>query len=267
MLRIRPALGADYPLFARLFPELGVDDPIPSRERFEADLSGMIVAEDTDKVIGYAYFQILRETAYVRNIVTAPEERRRGTGRSLMLAIADAGRSAGCNEWCLNVKPGNAPAVRLYESLGLRVHHRSHAMLMEWSALVGVAQARTRPILAEHDAALEERAELDVGMLALLRAKSGRVLLGSVDDSDGWSGIAVFDPAFPGVHPFCPFDVDVALPLLAALRPSARPADSFLNVVVEARPEIVRVLLDRGATVRMEIDHMRGALQASSRAS
>ena len=122
--RIRPAQRADHAAFVRLFPELAVDDPVLDEEGFTALLAPSTLVmengEDPDpkRVTGYAYFQIMKDTAYVRNIVTAPEARRKGVGRALMAAVAARAREAGCTTWCLNVKPENVAAISLYESTG-----------------------------------------------------------------------------------------------------------------------------------------------------
>ena len=115
-------MPADHPAFVRLFPELAVDDPILDQAKFEQELvPTMIVMEagsgapEPDRVIGYTYFQVMQGLTYVRHVVTAPEARRTGVGRSLMAAVAERARTAGCTSWCLNVMRGNRAARALYE--------------------------------------------------------------------------------------------------------------------------------------------------------
>jgi N-acetylglutamate synthase-like GNAT family acetyltransferase len=96
----RPARPDDHAAFERLFPELAVEDPVMGKERFVAELvpSTLIVERDPGEIVGYAYFQIIGDLAYVRHVVTAPEARKSGVGRVLMAELP-AGR-----------EPPNAPA-------------------------------------------------------------------------------------------------------------------------------------------------------------
>ena len=67
-LVIRPAGSDDYPSFAVLFPELRVNDPVPSVPRFCAEIApSAIIAERDGCVLGYAFFQLIGETGYIRN--------------------------------------------------------------------------------------------------------------------------------------------------------------------------------------------------------
>ncbi len=55
---IRRASPDDYPAFARLFPELLVDDPVPSQDTWSTALapSTWIAARDSE-VLGYCFFR------------------------------------------------------------------------------------------------------------------------------------------------------------------------------------------------------------------
>src|SRR6185369_15814645 len=111
-------VDADHGVMASLFPELGVDDPVPDLERWRREMvADTLIAEEQGRPVGYLYLQALRETGHVRHVVVSPEARGEGVGRALMAAAAERFRAAGAREWALNVKPDNVPAVRLYESL------------------------------------------------------------------------------------------------------------------------------------------------------
>src|SRR5438067_1967707 len=94
--RIRPAKRSDYGAFVRLFPELAVPDAIMGDDKFAGELvpTTLVMETSPDQVAGYVYFQIMKDTAYVRHIVTAPEARRRGVGRALLGAVAERAREA-----------------------------------------------------------------------------------------------------------------------------------------------------------------------------
>jgi GNAT superfamily N-acetyltransferase len=264
-VQIRPARPGDHAAFAALFPELAVDDPTPDAGRFERDLMPTtILAEEGSSVLGYAYFQVLGDLAYVRHVVVAKGARRAGVGRALMEAIRERGRAAGATRWCLNVKPDNEPAIALYERCGLAKGHRTHALRIDWSIVPALpepdAGVRALPVDPSDDGAVEKDTGMVPGLLADARAREGRVLLRVVDGAGRNAGAAIFDTAFPGAYPFKAAAPGIATALLRAMRPHARPSDAFVNVVVEDQEEVARALLGAGATLRLEIVHMAGPI-------
>jgi len=62
---------------------------------------------------------------YVARLAVAAGERGRGHGRALLLALLDAFRGAGLTAAELGVAGTNAPATRLYESIGMALDFRS----------------------------------------------------------------------------------------------------------------------------------------------
>lgn len=238
-LRIRPARADDHAAYARLFPELGVDDPIWSVEKFAADMAPTTLVAETDgRVVAYLFFQVLTGVGYVRHLAVEPAARRRGIGRALMQASAARFRDAGATAWCLNVKPDNEPAIRLYEALGMERTYRSSALRMPWSAVPAAPSAEglvVRTIEASDDARLEGELGLVPGMLADARTKDGRVLAWLADGEEA-AALAVFDPAFPGAFPFRARTTPHAMAMLHALRPHARPSDGEIHFVVGTAP-------------------------------
>jgi ribosomal protein S18 acetylase RimI-like enzyme len=90
-LIVRRAAAEDYAAFERLFPELMVDDPVPSLHTWASVLCpSTLIAARAGKVLGYCYVQEYFDTGYVRNIVVAPAARRSGVGSSLMLPRASS---------------------------------------------------------------------------------------------------------------------------------------------------------------------------------
>lgn len=261
---IRPAAAADYDLFRRLFPELEVDDPIPDRERWQREIepATLVIEDEPGCGAGYAFVHVLAGAGYVRHIVVDPSRRRAGIGRALLLAVARRLREAGCERWCLNVKPDNAAAIALYQGLGMAIQHRATAMRFDWSlvdALPRTPGILARPIAPEHDQALEAAFGLSSGQLAQGRAQAGRVLVALVDEGSGVSlGVALFDPTFPGASPFRVARPELAADLLAALRPHALPSWPFMQLVAENDAALVRLLMERGARVRFEMLHLHG---------
>jgi ribosomal-protein-alanine N-acetyltransferase len=70
------------------------------------------------RVGGFIVYWVIHDEMHVLDVVTAPESRRRGIGRILMVeAMADAARR-GAARALLEVRRSNAPAIALYRALG-----------------------------------------------------------------------------------------------------------------------------------------------------
>lgn len=262
----RIADAGDYPVFARLFADLATGDPLPSPEVWRAEIAPSTwLFEQDGAPAGYLYYQRLAGVAYLRHLVVAAEMRGRGVGQRMMLALADDLRSEGITRWCLNVKPDNLPAVRLYESVGMTEAYRSVALRFPWSLIHELTlpdrPVRTCPIDPSEDAALEEAFGLPRGQIAARRA-SERVVLRRLHDPGAPTaialGFAAFDPDFPGAFPFRVSAPYLTQPLLDGLRPYARPHHTHLQVVIEDDDHLASLLLEHGAELRLEIAHYKG---------
>lgn len=265
-LAIRPARPDDYPAFAVLFPELGVPDTVPSAQRFCDEIApSALIAERAGRVLGYAYFQLIGETGYIRNVVVAPGARGCGVGAALMDALRRGFRESGARTWDLNVKPDNLPAVRLYERCGMRAQHRSTALGVKWALVptlpppaLAVTGLRLEPA---DDPRFERALRLLDGQLGAGRALPGRYIVGLAAASDhAPAGVAVFDPGFPGASPFRVRHPSLVGALLAAIHAQARPPHDELGLFIEDDEAAVAVLHAAGATVRLEALHYRGTL-------
>jgi GNAT superfamily N-acetyltransferase len=263
-MHVRKAEPRDYPDFVRLFPELAIDDPIPTREVFENEMmSTMLMAEEGTAVVGLANYYALSGTAHVRIVITAREARRRGVGVALMTATRDVVRAAGCKVWALNVRPDNVAAIGLYEKMGMTPVHRSHSFRIPWAAVDAMPASppstpTPRAIRSEEDARIEADLAIPSGLLALRRGQSGRVLY-AIEEDGRVRAACAFDPGFPGAQPFRAERGDLALALLRALRPHGK--HDFLFVSTEGQPDIAQTLLAHGAILRFEMLYMRGPVE------
>lgn len=268
---VRSARAGDHAAFVRLFPELGVDDPILEERQFVADIvpSALIADREDGHSVGYLYFQIMKDTMYIRHVITAPELRRRGVGRALMDAAAGRARAAGCTLWCLNVKPDNVAAIALYERMGLVRAFETRAMKIDWS-VVGSASApdpegvSARLIGAADDARVEAATKLLPGQLESARATMPDRVLLMLEERGAVVGSAIFHPHFPGAYPFRVTRPELAITLIRAIRPHIRPTDTLLNVVVEEDMATADALAALGAILRMQSLHMKGPLPAAT---
>jgi ribosomal-protein-alanine N-acetyltransferase len=258
---IRLAAPGDYAAFARLFPELGVDDPLPTAEVWASALVPYThVATAAGEVLGYCYTQEYDDTGYVRHLVVAPAARRRGVGRALMDATAAHLRAAGRTGWRLNVGAANEAARALYVRLGLRVLYTSTPLRVPWTCLAALPDkgAAVRELPAARDAEIERLFALPRGQLGPARAMK-RLVLGAFADGGACIGLAVFAPALPGAFPFRALDPIAVRPLLQAMRPrvEGRP---YVHLVIEGDDALVSLLVAAGAEPRGEFLHFGGAL-------
>ena len=107
-------------------------------------LSLWLVAVEAGEVVGYVGSQTVLGETDMMNLAVAPEARRQGTGRALVLALVEALTEKGSRSLMLEVRVSNIPAQKLYESLGFSqvgrrpkyyVNPREDALILrkEWS--------------------------------------------------------------------------------------------------------------------------------------
>ncbi|QAT51052.1 ribosomal-protein-alanine N-acetyltransferase [Caproiciproducens sp. NJN-50] len=84
------------------------------------DTAVFLVAECGGAVAGYAGMHCVCGECYVDNIAVFPRFRRGGVGRALTQGLIERARGRNAGFFSLEVRPSNAAAVALYESLGLR---------------------------------------------------------------------------------------------------------------------------------------------------
>jgi len=123
------------------------------------------------ELVGFAGFADLAGDVHVLDVVTAPRARRTGVARKLMLTGMQRALEWRTNKITLEVRVSNAPAVKLYESLGFvqagvrpsyYSDNREDALIM-WGEMVSdeIAQAWWSSVSAQ------ERAEDGARILAL----------------------------------------------------------------------------------------------------
>ena len=70
------------------------------------------------KIVGCAGYTDAVGEGYINNVVISEDVRGRGLGRKLMEAVIESGHARGINDFTLEVRVSNDPAVNLYKSLG-----------------------------------------------------------------------------------------------------------------------------------------------------
>ncbi len=268
----RLATSDDYPIFARLFPELRVHDPMPDREHFAARMLPRVLLLEGDDggAIGYAYWQRYDRTAHVVNVVVDPRVRGRGAGRALMDALRAHVAAIGCTRWYLNVKTDNTPALRLYERCGLVPEHGIWVLRITWAQIDTLPGAASPSVVAfvttpADDPALGALYGYERDRLAQWRARPTTRLI-ALRDGGALAGFTAFDPTFPGAHPFRVAAPGLARPLLDGCRTAVPPGGyDYLHVTVEEHGALRDLFERAGATLDFALVQLGAALQAARR--
>ncbi len=103
-----------------------------SREASDGAQSSQVVLSETSGAIARIGELAAGFAAYAddwvgfRGLEVQPDHRRSGLGRALMVALLGWGAEQGARTAYLQVLADNEPAMRLYQRLGFREHHRYH---------------------------------------------------------------------------------------------------------------------------------------------
>jgi len=73
-----------------------------------------------EAILGFVIFWLVHDELHVLNVAVAPEERRRGVARALMLQAEERARGHGARIATLEVRRSNSAAIELYRSMGYR---------------------------------------------------------------------------------------------------------------------------------------------------
>ena len=101
----------------------------------------VIIAKETDALLGYCVLLCTGEEADITNVCTALAARGKGVATEMLTVLMEAGKSQGVREFFLEVRESNVPARGLYtklgfEEIGLRKNYyeepREHAVLMKY---------------------------------------------------------------------------------------------------------------------------------------
>lgn len=76
------------------------------------------VVESADEIVGYGIMSFGAGEAHILNVCIRNDERGTGLGRRLMSFLLDRAREEYMQEVFLEVRPSNAVAIRLYETIG-----------------------------------------------------------------------------------------------------------------------------------------------------
>ena len=77
-----------------------------------------VAVDSENRVLGFIVFWLIIDEAHLANFAVAPDARCRGIGRSLLNTGLKACYDGGARVSFLEVRAGNRPAIRLYETSG-----------------------------------------------------------------------------------------------------------------------------------------------------
>ena len=80
-----------------------------------------VVGVRGDEVICYGGFHKVLDEAHITNIAVKSTERGKGIGKFLMSELIARAKMADITRMTLEVRDGNIPAIKLYESFGFKV--------------------------------------------------------------------------------------------------------------------------------------------------
>ncbi|MFP2962624.1 GNAT family N-acetyltransferase [Myxococcus sp. 1LA] len=271
---VRPGRPEDHAVFARLFLELGVDDPPPPEPVWTAEIAGSSLFADGPQGVGaYAVMKVLGAFGFVLQLVVAPSARGQGLGRRMMAHMANHLRAQGCTRWGLNVKRDNVPALALYTSMGMQPAREAATLRVTRAQLEALPaaspEAAVVPVTLEDFGVLTEAFGMVPGKLEAFAALDSHRLLGLVDtQAPGrrWLGMMDLRASHgPLLFPFFAVSAAHARTLLEEAFGRLGEGASSLNVVVTDDAPLVRLLRDAGAQPRHETLELRGPLVDTAR--
>ena len=117
---IRPMRKEDVPAISKL-EEAAFSMPWSAQDfldMVDRDGSLYVTALAGEKVIGCCGVTNACGDGDINNVVVAEEWRGRGIGKRMLFVLMELGREIGIENYTLEVRVSNTPAINLYESLG-----------------------------------------------------------------------------------------------------------------------------------------------------
>lgn len=95
-----------------------------------------LIAELDGKIVACAGAEIDSDAAEIETFAVAPDRQRQGIGSKLFVNLLAAVKMRGASVVYLEVRPSNAPAIRLYERFGFRLVSRIEDFYHDEDALI-----------------------------------------------------------------------------------------------------------------------------------
>lgn len=119
---VEPARAADLDAILDLETNFGVPWSADSwRRELEGEGRFVLIARrDSGDIVGVACFQLVEDVADLHRIVVAPDQRRLGFARVMLVSGLQWAIGRGVSRMLLEVESGNDAAIRLYHGYGFR---------------------------------------------------------------------------------------------------------------------------------------------------
>ena len=120
VITIRPFESSDVWAAVALETEA---QPVPwtegvFRDEISAENRVYLVAESEDTIIGFGGMMLVGDDAHVTNLLVAPEHRRTGVGKQIMIDLIRAAIADGARHLTLEVRSSDLAARRFYTRFG-----------------------------------------------------------------------------------------------------------------------------------------------------
>ena len=207
-VELLPASAFDLATLTEIYNRARVDYLVPMPmnpgkmrdylQVYDVDLERSRVAWDpaADRPLGLAMLGLRDDQAWITRVGVMPEARQAGAGRSMVVALLDDARSAGCRLGVIEVIRENWPARRLFGRLGFEPSRELLVTRRPPKPLDIVDHGAVIEVLGNHEAlallegrsdqpswATATRSMANAGNIAALRARWG-------DGSSGWLAYA-----------------------------------------------------------------------------
>jgi ribosomal-protein-alanine N-acetyltransferase len=96
----------------------------------------MRVLSSDEGVLGYIVWEQRAKDGHLMNLAVRKGQRRRGYGRLLFESAVDSMKQSGLNGMTLEVEADNAPAIALYESMGMVASGRATGFYGDTDAII-----------------------------------------------------------------------------------------------------------------------------------
>ena len=120
VITIRPFESSDIRSAVALETEA---QPVPwtegvFRDEISAENRVYLIAESEDTIIGFGGMMLVGDDAHVTNLLVAPEHRRTGVGKQIMIDLIRAAIAGGARHLTLEVRSSDLAARRFYTRFG-----------------------------------------------------------------------------------------------------------------------------------------------------
>jgi len=127
LIRITPALFSKYEAGIVEIEKLSFPSPWSSKlfkDETKNPLSTLWVLKESEQIVGYICFWIIKDQIHLLNIAVHPSRRREGFATLMLNKMIQKGIDLGVKEIWLEVRPSNGAAIKLYEKQGFQVKGR-----------------------------------------------------------------------------------------------------------------------------------------------